>query len=94
MVAGTQWAAWEEDTVRQHYAVGGTAACRALLPHRSAPALRSVARRLGVGYVGEHIGPSQRPDFKGTPTHDYTAPDYAMRAWRYPVESAQLRAIA
>jgi hypothetical protein len=56
-----------------------------LLPHRSEDAIRKQASRLGVA-------PGSPPPFLQIERDEASAAvGLAMRAWRYPVERAQLR---
>ena len=91
------WTPAEDAEIIERYAEGGPAA---VLPHvASFRTVDAVVRRASLLKVRRN-SPFSHPKggpvevMSAVPTHDYTAEDHALRAWRYPVERAQLRAAA
>jgi hypothetical protein len=79
------WTATEDHLLRQLFPKDGAGACALVMPNRTRPAIIQRAAKLGIPSPARVKQPTY-----GVPAHDYTAEDYAMRAWRYPVARGQL----
>src|SRR5690606_29511970 len=58
------WLPTEEEIaiIREHYPIGGTSACMALIPGKRAAQIHRVAQRRGIRYAGPHVAGSDPKD--------------------------------
>ena len=67
--------------IREHYPLGGSSACMALIPGKSRAQIQQVARHRGIKYGGPHVAGS-KPNNEAewaVPAHDYCEADIALR---------------
>ena len=81
-----KWTDTERHLLEQIYPDRGPDACLAVMPNRSRGSIIQAAFKMGLS--DRHGEESATP----VPAHDYTAPDYALRQYRYPVKRGQLMA--
>jgi len=81
---GSAWTDTESSLMEQIYPARGADGCMAVMPNRTRDAITQRAHKMGLSK------PQIVEDPVPVPTHDYTAPDYALRDYCYPVERGQL----
>lgn len=82
-----QWPEAELAVIREHYPLGGSAACEPFLSGRNRNAIRAIAKRIGLTYEGPRLTGSPPKDEEAVPVpaHDYTPEDRAWMTTRLPV---------
>jgi hypothetical protein len=84
----SKWSEAERAIVRTYYPEGGLEACQPLLPHHNANAIRGIANKMELKYVGprrQGCRPLDDSDVPLPAPWDYTDADRAWMATRLPV---------